>query len=98
MAARTPPKEPAECYARLDGSPSGRLLCVMHRLVLLVLLSAAVSAAGQPAAVDPRTVGPQVGAKVPSFALPDQTGRERTLDSLMRPRGVVLVFFRSADW
>jgi len=71
----------------------------MWRLAALALLSSVVSAAGQqPAAVDPRTVGPQVGAKVPSFALPDQTGQERTLASLMKSKGVVLVFFRSADW
>lgn len=70
----------------------------MRRFAALALLSVAVSAAGQPAAVDPRTIGPQVGATVPSFTLPDQTGQQRTLASLMRPKGLVLVFFRSADW
>jgi peroxiredoxin len=48
--------------------------------------------------VDVQKIGPQVGAKVPDFSLPDQSGRQRTLGSLMGPRGVVLVFFRSADW
>src|SRR3989338_2741209 len=51
-----------------------------------------------PASVDVQKVGPQVGTKVPDFSLPDQGGRVRTLGSLMGPRGVVLVFFRSADW
>jgi len=43
-------------------------------------------------------LGPQVGDVVPDFTLPDQTGRERTLESLMGPQGLVLVFYRSADW
>jgi Peroxiredoxin len=51
-----------------------------------------------PARVDVQQVGPQVGTRVPDFSLPDQGGRLRTLGSLMGPRGVVLVFFRSADW
>lgn len=64
----------------------------------LVMLTAAVAPLAQTPAVDLRTVGPQVGAKVPSFTLPDQTGQARTLESLMGPKGMVLVFFRSADW
>ena len=66
-------------------------------LVVFSLLLAVVSAAGQ-SVVDLEQVGPQVGTKVPSFTLPDQTGRLRTLDSLMGPKGAILVFFRSADW
>jgi hypothetical protein len=67
-------------------------------VVVSAALLAALSVRGQPAAVDPRTVGPQVGTKVPSFSLPDQSGRTRTLESLMGPKGAVLVFYRSADW
>jgi hypothetical protein len=48
--------------------------------------------------VDVRNVGPQVGSTVPAFVLPDQRGQTRTLASLMGPKGLVLVFFRSADW
>jgi cytochrome oxidase Cu insertion factor (SCO1/SenC/PrrC family) len=47
---------------------------------------------------DPQTLGPHVGARVPSFTLQDQHGSTRTLASLMGPNGVMLVFFRSADW
>lgn len=43
-------------------------------------------------------IGPQVGDVVPDFTLPDQTGELRTLRSLMGPKGLVLVIFRSADW
>jgi hypothetical protein len=43
-------------------------------------------------------LGPQVGQQVPDFNLRDQTGRMRNLQSVMGPRGAMLVFFRSADW
>jgi hypothetical protein len=66
-------------------------------LVAVGLFVAVVSVASQ-SAVDLEQVGPQVGSRVPSFTLPDQTGRLRTLDSLMGPKGAILVFFRSADW
>jgi len=42
--------------------------------------------------------GPPVGAKVPDFDLVDQNGQRHTLSSLMGPKGLMLVFFRSADW
>ena len=49
-------------------------------------------------AIDVERLGPQVGASVPEFSLPDQHGAARTLKSLMGPKGAILVFFRSADW
>jgi len=48
--------------------------------------------------VDVARLGPQVGQRVPEFSLPDQTGRVRNLESIMGPRGGMLVFLRSADW
>lgn len=42
--------------------------------------------------------GPEIGAKVPNFALPDQSGRIRSLHDLMGPNGLLLVFSRSPDW
>ncbi len=42
--------------------------------------------------------GPEIGTKIPEFSLPDQTGQSRTLASLRGPQGLVLVFYRSADW
>lgn len=42
--------------------------------------------------------GPAVGERVPDFQLRDQNGTERTLASIMGPKGALLVFFRSADW
>jgi len=42
--------------------------------------------------------GPAVGSRVPDFALPDQNGKQWTLHDLMGPKGMLLVFTRSADW
>jgi hypothetical protein len=50
------------------------------------------------AAPDVRQLGPQIGERVPDFTLNDQQGRSHTLHSLIGPRGLMLVFFRSADW
>jgi len=47
---------------------------------------------------DATQVGPASGATAPEFSLLDQFGQRRTMESLMGPQGVVLVFFRSADW
>ncbi len=52
----------------------------------------------QPIVPDVQTLGPKVGGRVPDFTLVDQNGRSRTLMSLMGPKGLMLVFFRSADW
>ena len=42
--------------------------------------------------------GPDIGRRVPDFRLPDQNGAERTLQTILGPKGAVLVFYRSADW
>ena len=52
----------------------------------------------QSPAVDTSALGPKVGQPVPDFAGVDQFGRRHTLASSMGARGVMLVFFRSADW
>ena len=51
-----------------------------------------------PAKVDVKRVGPQVGAVLPGFSLRDQHGEARSLKSLLGPNGALIVFFRSADW
>ena len=48
--------------------------------------------------VDVSALGPQIGEKIPNFALPDQHGRIQTLDSIMGEKGAMIVFHRSADW
>lgn len=48
--------------------------------------------------VTPFDPGPAIGERLPPFEAVDQHGRRRTLESLRGPKGLVLLFFRSADW
>jgi hypothetical protein len=48
--------------------------------------------------IDVSKLGPQVGERVPDFSLLDQNGKTQTLQSIMGPKGAMLVFIRSADW
>lgn len=49
-----------------------------------------------PVPVDQR--GPSVGERVPLFELVDQFGRRQSIQTLAGPKGLVLLFVRSADW
>jgi hypothetical protein len=42
--------------------------------------------------------GPEVGARVPDFQLPDHNGKQWSLHQLMGSKGLLLVFSRSAAW
>ncbi len=42
--------------------------------------------------------GPAIGEKIPAFQAVDQHGRRRSFEDLRGPRGLVLMFVRSADW
>jgi cytochrome oxidase Cu insertion factor (SCO1/SenC/PrrC family) len=64
----------------------------------LVAHAATQSQSSEPPRIDVSKLGPQVGEQVPDFSLPDQHGTSRTLQSIMGPRGAMLVFVRSADW
>jgi hypothetical protein len=66
---------------------------------LVVLISAILTAEPVPREkVDVSKLGPQLGERVPNFALNDQNGKTWTLSSIMGPKGAMLVFIRSADW
>ena len=69
-------------------------------LGLLLGTGLAIPQTSQPPAqrIDVSRRGPQVGERVPDFSLKDQYGRTQTLQSIMGPRGAMLVFQRSADW
>ena len=67
-------------------------------LAALLLGFSTLAAAQSREAVEVATLGPQVGERVPDFSLPDQSGQAHSLDSIMGPNGVMLVFYRSADW
>ena len=51
-----------------------------------------------PAKINIKQLGPQVGEKAPDFDLQDQSGKRWSRDSVMGPKGAMLVFYRSADW
>ena len=76
----------------------GRALCLLVVATAFVVGSGPVSGQQQASVPDVETLGPQVGTPVPDFSLSDQHGVIRTLESLMGPQGLMLVFSRSADW
>jgi len=76
---------------------------IVTRLLVAGALGALVSVipagAQAPApVVDIAKLGPQVGATVPPVSGTDQFGKAQTLASLSGPKGLMLVFSRSADW
>jgi len=66
-------------------------------LVLSMVLTASASAQDV-RKINVGKLGPQVGEVVPDFNLSDQLGKKRTLQSVMGPKGAMIVFYRSADW
>ena len=70
------------------------ILCAVIGAAVLWLITGPSASA---AAVE--DLGPAIGARAPDIGSPpDQTGAPRTLQSLMGQNGLVLFFFRSADW
>jgi cytochrome oxidase Cu insertion factor (SCO1/SenC/PrrC family) len=65
-------------------------------LVLTVIVARAQTPAPTPLNLD--RIGPAVGVSAPAFTLPDASGAPRSLQSLLGPKGALLVFSRSADW
>ena len=75
----------------------------MHRRALFAAFAAMLLGiliqAGQSLANPDFDLGPAINAKAPDIGTPpDQTGTPRALASLMGEKGMVLFFFRSADW
>jgi len=83
-----------------------KLLTVCHAAAVAAVVAfvpaplpiQAMQQAPPPSLPDVQKLGPQVGDRVPDFTLLDQHRRSRALTSLMGPKGLMLVFFRSADW
>lgn len=42
--------------------------------------------------------GPEVGGRIPTFSVLDHKSRHQTFNRLKGERGLVLLFYRSADW
>lgn len=65
---------------------------IVHMIAVTLLMTGFASAAhGQ-------GTGPAVGAKAPSFQATDHLGKARSFDDLSGENGLLLLFFRSADW
>jgi hypothetical protein len=80
-----------------------KLLTYSRFAIALLLGAQLVQATGGPQGSPPQKIdvsklGPQVGERVPDFSLKDQNGKTQTLQSIMGPKGAMLVFVRSADW
>jgi peroxiredoxin len=75
-----------------------RVLEWMLSRLLLAFAAPVFLAAAVPLLEDASTIGIAVGSHAPGFSHLDQNGRPRDLQSLTGPKGLVLVFFRSADW
>ncbi|HTJ62209.1 MAG TPA: peroxiredoxin family protein [Alphaproteobacteria bacterium] len=64
---------------------------------IAIVLTGTMLGLSAPALAD--ELGPPVGSTAPSIGSPpDQTGKARALPDLVGPKGLVLMFFRSAAW
>jgi hypothetical protein len=82
----------------LDMDPRKTARRLMPVLASLLFVLCLIGVAAQGPTIDTSRIGPQVGQRVPDFSGTDQLGRNHTLTSLLGAKGVMLVFFRSADW
>ena len=97
---RLVPFQGSSVYNNMHSSPKGEILMsankfstfVMLLSLAMVLLGATLSLAAQ------EMPGVPAGKSAPPFRARDQFGKEQTLSSLVGPNGLVLLFFRSADW
>jgi hypothetical protein len=77
----------------------------MRKFLFLLMLSVSAFAADEKARLhalpgldkDMKT-GPAVGSKIPALEAVDQFGKRQTFESLRGPKGLALLFVRSADW
>ncbi len=88
----------------LNSVPRGNVMRKKSRIPLLaavalvLVLDMSEARSQRPGILAPEDVGLKVGEKIPEFELADQTGELRDFDSLKGPKGLMLVFHRSADW
>jgi hypothetical protein len=61
-------------------------------------VAATLLAATATAASDPPAPGPDRGTAAPSFEAVDHNGKMQDFESLAGENGLLLLFFRSADW
>jgi peroxiredoxin len=63
-----------------------------------LLLMSGITFALLPSALGQQIIGLQPGVKAPEIALVDQAGKPQSFDTLAGQNGLLLLFFRSADW
>ncbi len=63
-----------------------------------LLLMCGIALAFQPCASGQHIIGLQPGVKAPQIALADQAGKPQSFNTLTGSNGLLLLFFRSADW
>lgn len=78
---------------------------MISRGVAVLLLGCALRAGDEKPRLHPTPeldqglkTGPAVGSKIPPFEAIDQFGKRRTFETLRGPKGLALLFVRSADW
>ena len=80
------------------------MLRLIHRRKLLGAVLVAFLAQATPPAQAQSTAEPTVrtgiavGTKIPHFELTDHRGKRQTFETLRGPKGLLLLFHRSADW
>ena len=70
-----------------------RYIAVALAVALLAFMPPSVEAADAPI-----STGPEVGAPIPEFEARDQHGVLRSFEDLCGPEGLMLLFYRTADW
>lgn len=83
---------------RATGAGSGAVGAAVVVVVWAALLASTHSLAAQGLRAVPPETGTPVGMRIPDFQAVDQNGNLRTFADIRGPRGVLLMFVRSADW
>ena len=81
-----------------DSLPNMKLTVSKIVIVGVSLILAGMTLAADREPILVANLGPQVGEKVPDFELSDQLGQTHNLQSIMGPKGAMILFHRSADW
>lgn len=68
---------------------------LIHRILLIGL---GLLAWTQLFAADDKEIGLKIGESIPGFKAKDQSGKTRTFADLGGSRGLLIIFFRSANW
>jgi hypothetical protein len=82
-----------EAHIERQAGPLRTRRSVRPLLALIFFSACAVTSAQQAI-----KTGPEAGSTLPAFEAPDQNGRLQNLQTILGPKGALLVFYRSADW